>query len=59
MVVLGGILGALIGLAIVVLPAEWIAPDALSDTTETVISVLVAATGAFAGSHLTRRLLSR
>jgi hypothetical protein len=58
-VILGGIVGAILGLAIVILPIEWLDPDAFSDTTETVLTVVVAAAGAFAGSQLTRRLVGQ
>ena len=58
-VILGGIVGAIIALAVVVLPAEWINPDAVSETTEVIISVVVAAIGAFVGTRVTQRIVSR
>ena len=55
MVVVGGIVGALLALGIVVVPLEWISPDAFSESVEAILSVLIAAGGAFVGTWFVRR----
>jgi hypothetical protein len=59
MIVLGGIIGALLAMAIVIIPVEWIDPTVFSDFVETVIAVVLAASGAFAGSQVARRIVRR
>jgi hypothetical protein len=58
-VVLGGILGAILALAIVVVPGEWFYADEFSESTEVIISVVAATVGAFVGSRLARRFVQR
>src|SRR5262249_50950506 len=55
----GGVIGAVVGLVVVIVPIEWLDPTLFSDSVEWVITVIVAAAGWLVGSRAAQRIRTR